>query len=92
MLTWYIQNPAIGQSSGIFRALFRIFSIFFNMQKPGILEILEYSAPFHNRIPNHIQNPVISMKIYEYSELRHILNHTHIQNPLKDLRLTFLRK
>ena len=62
------------------------------MQKPGILEILEYSAPFHNRIPNHIQNPVISMKIYEYSELRHILNYTHIQNPLKHLRLTFLRK
>ena len=29
------------------------------MQKPGILRILEYSEPFHNCIPKHIENTVI---------------------------------
>ena len=33
------------------------------MQKPGILEILEYSELFHNYIPMHIQNPVKFKKI-----------------------------
>ena len=55
-------------------------------QKPGILEILEHSEPFHNCMPMHIHNPVILKKIYEYSEPAHILN------PLKDLRLSFLQK
>ena len=33
------------------------------MQKPDIFEILEYSEPFHNCIPTHIQNLVIFTKI-----------------------------
>ena len=41
------------------------------MQKTDTLEILEYSEPFHNSIPTHIQNPVLFIKIYEYSELWH---------------------
>ena len=44
------------------------------MQKTDTLEILEYSEPFHNSIPTHIQNPVLFIKIYEYSELWHIIN------------------
>ena len=53
-------------------------------QKPGILRILEYSEPFHNYIPTHIQGPVILTKIYKYPELKHTENLTHIQNPLKE--------
>ena len=62
------------------------------MQKPEILGFLEYSEPFYNCIPTHIQNPVILTTIYEHSKLRHIFNPAHIQNPLKDLRWSFLQK
>ena len=87
----FLWNVDLAYSEPCHRAVFRyIQSVIQNFQH--IQQILEYSAPFHNRIPNHIQNPVILTKIYEFSELRHILNHTHIQDPLKDLRLTFLRK
>ena len=33
------------------------------MQEPGIIEMLEYSEPFNNRITTHMQNPVIFTKI-----------------------------
>ena len=33
-----------------------------HMQKPSIFGILEYSEPFHNCIPMHIQNSVILTK------------------------------
>ena len=33
------------------------------MQKPGIVEIREYSKTFHNCIAVHIQNPAIFTKI-----------------------------
>ena len=48
------------------------------MQKPDILEILEYAEPFQNCIPKYIQNTFIFMKIDKYSELLYIKNTTHI--------------
>ena len=39
------------------------------MQKPGILEIMEYSQPLHNWIPTQIQNPVMFAEIYECSDI-----------------------
>ena len=87
-MTWHIQN--LVQC--------------FHTQKLGIFEILEYSEPFHNCIPNHIQNPVIFAKIFKYSEPCHIYENLRIsrtltylkpytiQNPLKDLRFEFFAK
>ena len=49
----------------------------FHMQKADLLGILEYSEPFHNCIPTHIQNPVIFTKIYEYSEFWHVKTDTY---------------
>ena len=68
MLMRHIQNPAIGHCSAIFRHIQNL-AQHLQLQKPGILGILEYSVPFHNCIPTHIQNPVIFTKIYECSEL-----------------------
>ena len=79
----HIQNPAIGHYSATFRHIQNLVQHLY-MQKPGILRILEYSEPFHNCIPTHIQGPVILTKIYKYPELKHTENLTHIQNPLKE--------
>ena len=73
-LTRHIRNPAIGHYSDIFRTLWNADI----RKKTDILGILEYSEPFHNCIPTHIQNPLILTKIYEYSERWHILSLTHI--------------
>ena len=54
----YTQNPGIGHYSAVFRHVQNLVQRL-HMQKPGILGILEYSEPFHNCIPTHIQNPVI---------------------------------
>ena len=42
------------------------------MQKSDILGILEYSKPFQNYVPTHIQDPVIFTRTYEYWELWHL--------------------
>ena len=68
MLTRHIQNPAIRHYSVISRQIPNLVQKL-HTQKPGILEILEYSEPFYNCVPPHIQNPVILTKIDEYSEL-----------------------
>ena len=70
-LTRYIQNPVLGHYSAIFRHIQNLVQRL-HMQKPDILEILEYSETFHNCILTHIQNHVIFTKIYEYSELCHL--------------------
>ena len=51
------------------------------MQKPDILGILEYSEPFHNCIPTHIQNPVIFTKIGKLCVTLEYLQSWNIQNP-----------
>ena len=61
-LAKHIQNPAIGHYSAIFSHIQNLIQCL-QMQKPGILRILEYSEPFHNCILMHIQNPVIFTKI-----------------------------
>ena len=68
ILTRHIRNLSIGHQSAIFR-LIQNFAQHLHTQKPGILGILEYSEPFHNCNPTHIQNSVIFTKIYEYSKL-----------------------
>ena len=70
-LTRHIQNFAIGHYSAIFGRIQNLLKRW-HMQKAGILEILEYSEPFHNCIPTYIQNTAIFMKIYKYSELWYI--------------------
>ena len=70
-LTRHIQNPAVRHYSAVFRHIQDLVQRL-HTQKPGILGILEYSKPFHNCIPTHIQNPVILRKINEYSELWNI--------------------
>ena len=65
-LTKYIQNPAIGHYSAIFRHIQNLVQCL-HTQKPGILGILEYSGRFRKFTPTH--NPVILTKIYKYSEL-----------------------
>ena len=67
MLTRHIQNPAIGHYSARFRHIQNLVQ-HLHMQKRGILGILEYSEPFHNCTPRHIQNPVTFRKIYEFLE------------------------
>ena len=67
----HIQNPVLGHYSAIFRHIQNLVQRL-HVQKPDILEILEYAEPLHNCIPTRIQNPVILAKIYEYSELWHI--------------------
>ena len=62
-----------------------------HMQKPGILGILEYSEPFHNCIPKHIQNPVISTKIFEYSELTYLEPNTYLE-PSQRFKMEFFAR
>ena len=45
-LTMHVQNPVIGHYSVLFRHI-QNFVQCLHMQKPGILEILEYSEPLH---------------------------------------------
>ena len=70
-LTSHIQNPAIWYYLAIFRHILNLVQ-HLHTQKPSILEILEYSEPFHNCIPKHIRSPVILTKIYKYSELGYL--------------------
>ena len=60
-LTRHIENPAIGHYSAIFRHIQNLVQCL-HTQNPGTLGILEYSKPFHNCIPTHIQNPAILRK------------------------------
>ena len=86
----HIPNSAIvGHYSAILRYIQNLVQGY-HMQKPGILEILEYSELFHN-CTRCIFNTVLFTKIYEYLELWHIKNATHIQNLPKDLRCSFLQ-
>ena len=63
-LTRNIQNPGIVRTvySGIFRHIQNLVWRL-HMQKPGVCGSLEYSEPFYNSIPTHIQNFVIFTKI-----------------------------
>ena len=62
-LARYIQNSAIGHYSTIFRHIHNLAQLL-HMQKPGILEILEYSELFDNCFATHLQNPTIFTEIY----------------------------
>ena len=70
-LTSHIQNPAIWYYLAIFRHILNLVQ-HLHTQKPSILEILEYSEPFHNCLPKHIRSPVILTKIYKYSDLGYL--------------------
>ena len=88
MLNRHIQNPAIGYYSVIFRHFQNLVQCL-QMQKPGILQILEFSEPFHNCIPIHIQNTLIFMKIYEHWELCDIFKTWHIFRTFQKFKIDF---
>ena len=75
-LTRYIQNSAVKYYPAVFRHIQNLVQCL-HTQKLGILGILEYSEPFHNYIPTHIQSPVILTKINEYSELTYLKLNTY---------------
>ena len=65
----YIQNPAMGHYSAIFRHVQNLVQCL-HMQKPDILKVLEYSELIHNCIPMHIQNPVIFTNLQKFTNIQ----------------------
>ena len=69
----HILSPGIFTTRGLFKTLSNVDQALIaqrlHTQKPATLGILEYSEPFPNCIPTHIQDPIIFTEIYEYSEL-----------------------
>ena len=86
----HIQNPATEHYLAISRYIQNLAQRL-HTQKPGILGIMEYSEPFHNYIPTHIQNPLILQKFTNIQNSG-IFKTRHVQNPLKDSRLSFFWK
>ena len=85
-LTRHIQNPAIGHYSVIFWHIQNLVECL-HTQKPGILGILEYSAPLDDCILTHML-----MKTYKYSKLWHNLKPDAYSEPSQRFKIDFLHK
>ena len=83
-LTKHIQNPILGHYLAIFRNIQnRVQRL--HIQKPDILEILEYSEPFRNFTPFIFRTLSFYEKLRIFRTLTYLKPNTY-QNPLKDLR------
>ena len=90
MLMRHIQNPAIGHCSAIFRHIQNL-AQHLQLQKPGILGILEYSVPFHNGIPTHSEPCHIYENLRMFRTLRYLKLNTYSE-PSQRFKIEFFLK
>ena len=79
MLTGHIQNLSIWHYSAIFRHIQNLVQCL-HTQKPGILEILEYSGTFYNCIPTYSEPCHIYENFPIFKTLAHLKPNTYSES------------